>query len=1098
MLKFFYSILAVIFLWSCNKPGPTSGMGAREAVFKKINSTQSGITFNNQIDENYKNYFDAFAYVYNGGGIAVGDINNDGLPDLYFTGNEVPNKLYLNEGQLKFSDITDSAGVGAGAGWDNGATMVDIDGNGWMDIYVCRGGWQDTELERKNLLYVNDGNFHFSEQAAAYGIDDPGYSMHAAFFDMDNDNDLDLYLTQRPDSFYLPLSRMISGKQNPPDKNRDKLYRNDQGKYIEISRQAGVGYGYALAVVTADLNRDGYQDIFVSNDYADQDYLYINQQNGTFKETIKQSTNHISLFSMGSDIADINNDGWEDIVVMEMLPENYKRSKVSMARMDVQGFRAIVDAGMHKQYMHNALHLNHGNGFFSEIAQLAGVSKTEWSWSTLASDLDNDGWRDIFVANGYRRDLFDGDIQHKLDAFLTANQSKYMSGEDLFTRGFKEFINLYDPIKVVNYLYKNKGNLQFENVSSAWGFADSSFSNGAVVADLDQDGDLDMIINNIENEAFVFENTNPSKNKFLRIKLIGPAGNPDGLGAKITLYQNGGIQYFDQKTVRGYLSSVDPVIHFGLGKLNQADSIRVDWVDGKENRLYAIAANSTLLIKYQEAAAAAVINQPARTLFSEVLPGSIPIFKHSENVYDEYQDQVLLPHEFGKSGPFIAVRDVNSDGSQDYYVGGAAGQAGCLYLLLNNRFIKQNIPAFELDRAFEDMGCQFFDIDLDGDLDLYVASGGSEFPDGSPWYQDRLYLNDGKGRFKKSNLPPTQSSGSCVLPFDLDEDGDLDVFRGGQVVAHRYPFPAQSYLFINDHGSLVNDVNLFPQINNLGMVNSAVYTDLNGDKKNELIVTGEWMPIRIFEMANGKFNETTSTYGLDQSEGWWNKVIADDLDGDGDMDLIAGNLGENHKFHASSAKPFEVYATDFDRSGTNDVFLAKYDHGVQVPIRGRECSSQQMPGLLKKFPNFLSFAVSDIQGILGQGIHQALHLKAYEFSSVLLINDGRKFIKKSLPVYAQLSTVNGILARDFDQDGIKDILIAGNRFDVEVETSPADASPGMFLKGKGNNEFEAIGPLKSEFSVPYNVKDLQIVLSGNSVFIIVGINNDQLRCSKMN
>ena len=504
-------IVTALLAVACNN---NNNQQKTEPLFKKITSEQSGITFNNTVDENFdKNYFDNFAYVYNGGGAAIGDINNDGLPDIYFTGNEVPNKLYLNLGGMKFKDITEPAGVNGGKGWDNGVTMADVNSDGWMDIYVCKGGYRDSDSERTNLLYINQHDGTFKEDAKAFGINDNGYTEHAVFFDMDNDNDLDLYLTARPDSFYLGLSRMVSGKRNPPEKCRNKLYRNENGHFAEIGKQAGIGktFGYALSIVNADLNKDGYQDIFVANDYADNDYMFINQKNGTFKEQIKTATNHLSLFSMGTDIADINNDGYEDIYVTEMLPENYKRSKVSMPRMDVQGFWAIVDSGFQKQYMHNALHLNQGNGFFSEISQLAGVAKTEWSWSTLLCDFDNDGNRDIFVANGYRRDLFDGDILQKQDAYVNANVSKYSSAEEMFEKGFKDYINIYDPIKVRNYLFKNKGNLQFENVSKDWGFEDSSFSNGAAVADLDRDGDLDLVINNLDEEAMVYENTTDKK-----------------------------------------------------------------------------------------------------------------------------------------------------------------------------------------------------------------------------------------------------------------------------------------------------------------------------------------------------------------------------------------------------------------------------------------------------------------------------------------------------------------------------------------------------------------------------------------------------------
>jgi enediyne biosynthesis protein E4 len=1092
----FIVIIVVLLAVACNNNKPQQ---EEAPLFKKISSAQSGINFSNTVDENYdKNYFDNFAYVYNGGGAAIGDINNDGSPDIYFTGNEVSNKLYLNLGGMKFKDITQSAGVDGGNGWDNGVTMADVNNDGWMDIYVCKGGFHDGDSERRNLLYINQHNETFKEEAKEFGIDDDGYTEHAVFFDMDNDNDLDLYLTARPDSFYLGLSRMVSGKRNPPEKCRNKLYRNDDGHFIEIGKQAGIGktFGYALSIVNADLNKDGYEDIFVANDYADNDYMFINQKNGTFKDEIKKTTNHISLFSMGTDIADINNDGYEDIYVTEMLPENYKRSKVSMPRMDVQGFWAIVDSGFQKQYMHNALHLNQGNGFFSEISQLAGVSKTEWSWSTLLCDFDNDGNRDIFVANGYRRDLFDGDILQKQDAYVKANMSKYSSAEEMFQKGFKDYINIYDPIKVRNYLFKNKGNLQFENVSQAWGFEDSTFSNGAAVADLDGDGDLDLVINNLDEEALLYENTTDKKNNYIRLKLEGPIKNPDGIGAKISLYYDGKMQqYFEQKTVRGYLSSNDPVVHFGLGKTPKVDSIIIQWLDGNENILQNVTANQVMKVNYKESTP--VINQPPKynQVFSEINTVLAQPFKHKENNYDEYKDQVLLPHMFSKSGPFIATGDVNGDGLEDFYVGGAAGQAGKLYMQnAEGKLAQKNVPAFEADKAYEDMGVLLFDADKDSDLDLYVVSGGSEFDDGSPLYQDRLYINDGKGNFAKGSLPKTSSSGSCIVAYDFDGDGDLDLFRGGQVMPHKYPQPPGSYLLVNENGKFVDKTNdIAPGLAHAGMVNSSIWADLNGDKKAELIVAGEWMPIKIYEYQLGKFNDVSKQYGLENTEGWWNKLIADDIDGDGDMDIIAGNLGENYKFKASNEKPFEVYAKDFDNNGTNDIFLAKYNGDVQVPIRGRECTSQQCPFILQKFPTFLSFAESDLKTILGDEIETALHYKVHLFSSVILINNKGKFSIKKLPVEAQLSTVNCILVSDFDKDGKKDILISGNKFDVEVETTPADASPGVFLKGSGDMNFQSTKPLESGFFVPYNVKDMQPIKLKDRWGILVSSNDDSLR-----
>lgn len=1109
---------AVFFLPACNN-SDKKNESSDEPVFKKIPSSKSGVTFNNLVEENYeKNFFDKFAYVYNGGGVAIGDVNNDGLQDMYFTGNDVPNKLYVNEGGFKFRDITQSAGVDGGKGWDNGVTMVDINNDGLQDIYVCKGGFGETEQERTNLLYINQGvspspggtgrgEITFKEQAKEYGLDEKGYSMHAAFFDMDNDNDLDVYITNRPDSFFLGLSKMVSGKRNPPDIARDKLYRNDNNVFTEIGKKAGIthNFGYALAVVTADLNGDGYQDVYVSNDYADNDYMYINQKDGTFKDEIKNATNHISLFSMGADIADLNNDGLEDILVMEMLPENYKRSKISMPRMDVEGFKAIVDSGFQKQYMHNALHLNQGNMFFSDVSQIAGISKTEWSWSTLASDFDNDGNRDIFVANGYRRDVFDGDIDQKLRQHMQASTTKYATTEEYFTKGFKEFIELYDPIKVRNYLFKNKGDLKFENVSEKWGFADSTFSNGAAVADFDNDGDLDLVINNLDEEASLYENTTDKKNNYLQIQLEGPEKNHDGIGAKIYLYYNGKMQQcFQQKTVRGYLSSNEATVHFGLGEKEKVDSIVIAWPDGKENVLNNINTNQVVKVNYKEAIPGTNRNTAYQVSFADVTGQLLSVpFLHKENVYDEYKDQVLLPHEFARSGPFIATGDVNGDGTADCYIGGAKDQAGSLYLQENGKLIRKIIPVFEADRKYEDMGTTFFDADNDGDLDLYVVSGGSEFNEGSDMYQDRLYLNNGKGVFFKSTLPVTISSGSCVIVFDFDGDGDMDIFRGGEVVPHQYPKPARSYLLVNEKADMKGEAptgkfvdkteELAPDIALAGMVKSAVAADLNGDKKPELIVAGEWMPIKIYEYSGGKMNDVSSRYGLENTEGWWNKLIADDIDNDGDIDMVAGNLGENYKFQASKEKSFEVYAKDFDNNGTNDIFLAKHLNNVMVPIRGRECTSQQCPMIAKKFPTYLSFAESDLKEILGKDIESALHYQAYLFSSVILINDNGKFRVKKLPVEAQLSTVNGMLIDDFDGDGKKDILLAGNKFDVEVETTPADASPGVFLKGMGDGNFKSTKPLESGFFVPYNVKDIQAIKTKTGRAVLVSSNNDRFR-----
>jgi len=1086
-------LAAAAVLSRCSTSGETQ-QAKTEPVFARLPSTSTGISFSNTLTENYDTYFDVFAYVYNGGGVGIGDINNDGLPDVYFTGNEAPNKLYLNKGGLKFEDITATAGVEGNGKWNNGVTMADVNQDGLLDIYVCKGGWNDTEAQRRNLLFINQGDLTFKEQAAEFGLDEPGYSIHASFFDLDNDNDLDVYVTNRPDSFDLPLSQMVRQKKLSPSQSRDKLYINNNQKFTEVGAQAGINnnFGYALSVVTSDLNNDGFTDIFVANDFAEGDYMYINQKNGTFKEQIKDATNHISMYSMGTDIADVNNDGREDIMVTEMLPDDYKRSRVSMPSMDVEGFYSIVNAGMHKQYMHNVLHLNQGNFFFSDIAQLAGVAKTEWSWSVLLSDFDNDGDRDICVANGYKRDVFDGDVHHRIAALAQANMDKYASAEEFMAGEFKQFINQYQPIKVNNFLFRNDGDLQFSNVSSDWGFNEPGFSNGAATGDLDGDGDLDLIVNNIDEEALVYENKSTAN--YLRIKLEGPAGNADGIGAKVTIYHDNKIQYFENKTVRGYLSSNEPVVHFGLGEITRVDSVAVRWPDRKLSSLKDVQANQILTVRWADASA----NQPqpmAPALLTEAPALIMPAFAHKENIVNEYKEQVLLPHGFSRAGPFMAVGDVDGDKQEDFYIGGGSGQAGALYIQNNGRFELKKSSAFEKDKAFEDAESKFFDADGDADLDLYVVSGGAEFPDGSEKYQDRLYINNGKGDFARGALPKTSSSGSCVVTLDVDNDGDLDIFRGGQVIVGKYPKIPRSYVLINEKGAFVDKTReIAPLLQEPGLVKSALAADLDGDLKQELVVVGEWMPIRIFSNTGGSLEEVTAQYISSKTDGWWSKVVADDLDGDGDIDLLAGNIGENYKFRASAEKPFHVFASDFDNSGTNDVFLARYlPDSTLVPVRGKECSSQQMPVIGEKFPTFTSFANSDLAGILGSGMDMALHYKAHLFSSVMLINENGKFDIKRLPVEAQLSCVNGFVVSDFDGDGKKDILLAGNKFDVEVETTPADASPGLFLKNMGSGSYHPLSSVESGFFVPYNTKDVQPVKMGSQLAILVASNEDVLR-----
>lgn len=1012
-----FIFLILILLSSCNEKKKeqvkvTTSSQKASKLFKLIKPENSGVTFNNHVKENLKNYIVHFNYAYSGGGVAIGDINNDGLSDIYFSGNEVSNKLYLNKGNFKFEDITVSAGVSGGDGWHTGINIIDINHDGFLDIYICRGGYKDTDAQRKNLLFVNNGNLGFDEKAEEFGIADKGYSMQAVFFDMDNDNDLDMYLTNRPEQFFQTLEEITKGEKENNDLYRDKLYMNNNDKFQEIGLEAGItkNYGYGLGVITTDVNNDGFTDIYVTNDYEQPDYLYINQGGKSFKESIKKYTNHTSFYSMGIDIVDFNNDGLEDILTLDMVSEDYVRSKTTMATMNLDKYISLLKKGYHNQYMHNMLHLNQGNGFFSEIGQYSGISKTDWSWSCLGSDFDNDGYRDIFITNGFRRDITNKDATKKFYRYINNPAIQKNSNE----QNVKNILNLYKSTKLSNYIFKNNQDLTFSKQMDTWGLNQKSFSNGAATADLDNDGDLDLVVNNLEDVAFVYENKSDTLNRnYLKIKFDGPEKNPFGIGTKIHLKYNGKTQYHDFKTTRGYLSSVEPIAHFGLSETNQIDELKIVWADGKSNILKHVSTNQLVNIKYSEAQFPSDTNIKEPALFTKTTTRDIrPSFKHSENKFDDYKDQILLPHKMSTLGPFIEVADVNGDGLEDFFVGGASGQAGRVYIQSKQgQFKWLKNAAFLSDKKHEDMGSIFVDIDNDNDLDLYVVSGGSEMPKSSDYYQDRLYINNGKGIFNRStNLPQINSSGSCVLAKDYDADGDMDLFVAGRQIPGKYPEAPKSYWLRNDNGSFIDTTNEYAEaIKDIGMITSATWANIDDDNAEELIVVGEWMPISIFKITEKKLENITYRYGLDYTRGWWNKVVATDYDLDGDTDFIIGNLGENYKFKASKEKPFYVFANDFDNNGTNDIFLAKTVKNRLVPIRGKECSSQQLPGLNKKIKTYEGFAKSDLGTILGDKMNEAIRYEAHIFSSIILENNDGKLEIKKLPKEAQFSSVNGII-----------------------------------------------------------------------------------------
>ena len=1072
--------------------------------FKSVPASHSNITFNNEIAENTTfNYF-TYPNIYSGGGVSVGDINNDGLVDIYFSGNMVENKLYLNQGDFKFKDITEIAGVAAYSEklrWPRGVNMVDINNDGFLDIYVCIG---DPKDRNANLLYINNGDLTFTEEAKKYGLDDTAHSVQSYFFDYDKDGDLDVYLATYP-PFDLQNNNafFVSKMKHPVKDETDKLYRNDGGYFVDVTDESGISnYGLTLSASIADFNNDDWPDIYVSNDFNSVDYLYLNNGDGTFTDQLKKYLPHTSNFGMGTDVADFNNDGLVDILQCDMMPKSNFDQKTNMSPMNTAQFNNAVTSGLHYQYMRNTLQLNRGNGYFSDIAELAGVAYSDWSWSSLFVDLNNDGWKDIFISNGMRRGVNNNDylkLAEEIQAAGKVRRDNILSILDLM------------PVKPIdNYVYINQGGLTFKEQTGNGGLSFKGFTHGVAYADFDNDGDLDLVMNNMDNEAGLFENkaTEVFDNaNFIKIKLNGGKYNRHGIGAslKITAPDNT-IQYQEIMSARGYQSSMQSIAHFGIGFNTTIDNIEVNWSDGKYQLLKNVKANKTITIDYKNSQIKKSIIPDVEYLFEDISNTSGITFKHKENDFDDFQRESLLPHRMSQFGPALSVTDVNNDQLEDFYIGGAMGQSGELYIQMTDGTFQKKKTFKELFNI-EEVDALFFDADMDGDQDLIVVSGGNENEEGSLLQQDYFYLNDGQGNFSLHTeiFADTKISGGKIQLLDIEGDGDNDILITGRQIPGKYGYPASTKLYENilETGKLeFKDITKTkaPEFESIGMITSAICKDLNNDGRTDIVLAGEWTEPLIFFNEKDGFKKSNQK-SLAEHKGWWFSLAVADFDKDGDIDIIAGNLGENYKYKASPKTPFELYTTDFNANGNLDIVLSFYEENKQYPLRGRECTSNQMPFIKEKFKSYDSFGKAQLEDVYGkEKLSKALHLKASTFTSMYLENDGTgQFNPKPLPVEAQFSTINSIITNDIDGDGNLDIIISGNLYGSEVETPRADASYGLFLKGNGEGDFKSISPKESRLYVMGDVKSSSLItLFGNNTGIIFAKNKNTLQLFKIN